>query len=122
MDHHSRTADYFRGHLCAGARTLATEQAVRRPANEDPFPLAGFIGVRGLRVFGAPGQRPHDTASQEMALLYRCSRSQHRQTGSQTLCSNRAVRQDYLDEMVWNQVIQLLENPELIRAEIARRV
>lgn len=42
--------------------------------------------------------------------------------GVPRFCSNRPVRADYLDGLVWNQVIRLLENPELIRVEIARRV
>lgn len=38
------------------------------------------------------------------------------------ICTSRPVRQDYLDALVWQHLIQLLENPELIRAEIDRRV
>jgi len=38
------------------------------------------------------------------------------------MLANRPIRQDYLDEMVCKHVVQLLENPELIRAEIRRRI
>ena len=38
------------------------------------------------------------------------------------LCVNRPVRQDYLDEFVWREIIRLLEEPALIQAEIDRRL
>ena len=53
---------------------------------------------------------------------YRCFRSQRYRMGVDRVCPNRPIRQDYLDGLVWSQIVQLLENPELIRAEIARRV
>jgi len=52
---------------------------------------------------------------------YRCSRSERWRMGVDKACSNRPIRQDYLDELVWSEVMKLLENPELIRAEINRR-
>ena len=36
--------------------------------------------------------------------------------------SKQAIRQDYLDEIIWEQVIRLLENPDLIRHEIGQRI
>jgi len=38
------------------------------------------------------------------------------------VCNSKPIRQDYLDELVWSQVVDLLENPELIRSEIQRRI
>ena len=37
-------------------------------------------------------------------------------------CSSRPVRADELDPLVWAEVRRLLENPELVRAEIDRRL
>ena len=37
------------------------------------------------------------------------------------MCTKRPIRQDYLDQLVWNEVTGLLENPELVQAEIDRR-
>jgi site-specific DNA recombinase len=37
------------------------------------------------------------------------------------VCTKRPIRQDYLDQLVWNEVTGLLENPELVQAEIDRR-
>jgi site-specific DNA recombinase len=38
------------------------------------------------------------------------------------VCNNRPIRQDYLDGLVWDQVVKLLENPDLVRIEIQRRI
>ena len=38
------------------------------------------------------------------------------------MCDNPAVRADELDEAVWQEVLALLENPELIQREINRRL
>src|SRR5207342_24537 len=37
-------------------------------------------------------------------------------------CTSRPVRADELDPLVWAEVRRLLENPELVRAEIDRRL
>src|SRR5207253_8721662 len=38
------------------------------------------------------------------------------------VCTNRPIRQDYLDQFVWQEIIRVLEEPELIQAEIQRRL
>jgi site-specific DNA recombinase len=53
---------------------------------------------------------------------YRCTGSDAYRHPNGAVCSNRPIRQDYLAELVWSHVIGLLEDPELIRAEIERRV
>ena len=39
----------------------------------------------------------------------------------QPLCTNRPMRQNYLHQFVWSEVIRLLDDPRLIQAEIDRR-
>jgi site-specific DNA recombinase len=39
----------------------------------------------------------------------------------QRVCSCRMIRLDYLDDLVWRQILELLRSPELIRAELERR-
>lgn len=53
---------------------------------------------------------------------YRCLGSDAWRHLNGPLCDNRPVRQDLLDDLVWNEVIKLLEHPELIEAEIERRL
>jgi site-specific DNA recombinase len=38
------------------------------------------------------------------------------------VCTNPPIRQDYLDQFVWQEIIGVLEKPELIQAEIQRRL
>ena len=37
------------------------------------------------------------------------------------VCMNRPIRQDYLDQLVWNEIMRLLDDPALIQSEIDRR-
>jgi site-specific DNA recombinase len=52
---------------------------------------------------------------------YRCIGSDGYRRLRGPVCTNRPIRQDYLDEFVWTETIRLLEGPELIEAEIDRR-
>lgn len=45
---------------------------------------------------------------------YRCSGKQK--------CGNKGIRQEQLDEEIWSSVTSLLENPDLIREEVQRRL
>ena len=53
---------------------------------------------------------------------YRCPGSDPWRNLKQANCSCRPLRQDYADRVVWAEVIGLLENPELLKAEITRRL
>ena len=52
---------------------------------------------------------------------YRCIGSDGYRRLNGPLCTNRPIRQDYLDEFVWTEVIRLLDDPGLIQTEIDRR-
>jgi hypothetical protein len=43
-------------------------------------------------------------------------------TPRRPVCDNRPVRQDLLDQIVWTEVIRLLEDPSLIQSELDRRL
>ena len=53
---------------------------------------------------------------------YRCSGTDGFRRPEGRVCRSRPVRLDEIDELVWAQVLALLENPELIQAEIERRL
>jgi site-specific DNA recombinase len=53
---------------------------------------------------------------------YRCLGSDDYRYPHGRVCENRPVRQDYLDALVWDNVLELLQDPRLIRAEIERRL
>ena len=39
-----------------------------------------------------------------------------------SVCDSKPVRQDLLDELVWREVVKLLESPQLIQEELERRL
>ena len=53
---------------------------------------------------------------------YRCSGTDGSRRLRGQVCANRPARMDELDELVWREVLRLLEDPELIQAEIQRRL
>lgn len=52
---------------------------------------------------------------------YRCLGADRYRRLLNSPCSCRMLRVDYLDELVWQQLLELLRNPELIRTELERR-
>ncbi len=53
---------------------------------------------------------------------YRCLGSDGWRHLGGPLCDNRPVRQDLLDQVVWSEIIRLLEDPSLIQGELDRRL
>jgi len=81
--------------------------------------------LQGMLVCSRCGYAFYRTStrtSKTKIYYYRCLGSDDYRHPNGRVCDNRPIRQDYLDEMVWKHVVQLLENPELIRAEIRRRI
>ena len=81
--------------------------------------------LQGMLVCSRCGYAFYRTStrtSKRKIYYYRCLGSDDYRHPNGRICDNRPIRQDYLDEMVWKHVVQLLENPELIRVEIQRRI
>jgi site-specific DNA recombinase len=53
---------------------------------------------------------------------YRCLGSDGWRYPKGQVCTNQPVRQDYLDDLVWREVMKLLEDPGLIRNEMEHRI
>jgi site-specific DNA recombinase len=66
--------------------------------------------------------RTSTRTSKRMLYYYRCLGSDDHRYENGRVCESRPVRQDALDEVVWNSVMELLQDPALIRAEIDRRI
>ena len=62
------------------------------------------------------------TSSGRKIYYYRCLGSDGYRRLNGRLCTNRPIRQDDLDQFVWAEIIRLLEDPELIQAEIDLRL
>ncbi len=79
-------------------------------------------GILVCNVCGYAYYRSSTRTSKRKLYYYRCIGSDNYRHPNGRVCDNRPVRQDYLDDLVWRQVVQLLEDPELIRTEINRRI
>jgi site-specific DNA recombinase len=81
--------------------------------------------LQGLLVCSKCGYAVYRTStrtSRRKLYYYRCLGSDDYRYPNGRVCTNRPIRQDYLDELVWRHVIQLFENPDLIHKEINRRI
>ena len=60
--------------------------------------------------------------NEKLREYYRCSGTDGHRRPEGRVCDNRPVRLAEIDELVWNRVLGLLEDPTLIQAEIDRRL
>jgi site-specific DNA recombinase len=65
--------------------------------------------------------RTSTRTSQRKLNYYRCIGSDGYRRLKGPVCTNRPVRQDNLEQLVWDEMIRLLDDPSLIQAEIDRR-
>ena len=85
----------------------------------EPTLLQGMLVCRDC---GYALYRTSKRTSARKLYYYRCLGSDAYRHLRGALCANRPVRQDYLDEFVWCEIIRLLEDPALVQAEIDRRL
>src|SRR5258705_313916 len=81
--------------------------------------------VQGLVSCAKCGYALYRTSTRSSARAihyYRCLGSDAWRRLSGSVCNNRPVRQDLLDEVVWGQVVRWLEHPQLIQSELERRL
>jgi site-specific DNA recombinase len=63
-----------------------------------------------------------ETSAKRRIYYYRCFGSDRYRFEGMRKCNCKPVRQDYLDNIVWQQIVQLLEDPTLIQREVEKRV
>ena len=63
-----------------------------------------------------------ETSAKKRIYYYRCFGSDAYRFEGVRKCNCKPVRQDYLDNIVWQQIVQLLEDPMLIQREVEKRV
>ena len=81
--------------------------------------------VQGLVSCAKCGYALYRTSTRSSARVihyYRCLGSDAWRRLSGPVCDNRPVRQDLLDDVVWTEIVRLLEQPRLIDDEINRRL
>ncbi len=79
-------------------------------------------GILVCSVCGYAYYRCSTISAQRKIYYYRCLGSDNHRHHNGRVCQNRPIRQDYVDEIVWEKIIHLLEDPQMIRQEIERRV
>ena len=81
--------------------------------------------LTGMLVCGECGYayyRASTRTSRRKIYYYRCLGSDDYRYTNGRVCQSKPIRQDYLDGVIWKQVVELLEDPTLIRHEIQRRL
>ena len=81
--------------------------------------------VKGLVSCTKCGYALYRTSTRSSARkihYYRCLGSDAYRHLSGPVCNNRPVRQDLLDDVVWTEIVRLLEDPRLIQNELERRL
>jgi site-specific DNA recombinase len=104
----------------ARAQELLHENKVRaRRRTIEPSLVQGLVSCRKC---GYALSRTSARSSARKIHYYRCIGTDGWRHLGGPRCDNRPVRQDLLDQIVWTEVIRLLEDPVLIQQELDRRL
>jgi len=98
---------------------LERNKRLSKRRTKEPTLLQGLLVCKEC---GYALYRSSTRTSKHKIYYYRCIGSDNYRYAGGRVCSCSPIRQDYLDEVVWKQVVQLLENPDLIEKEINRRI
>src|SRR5215471_12769836 len=101
--------------------------AERLQANKDRAPRRTVTpsvvqGLMSCRKCGYGLYRTSTRTSARKIYCYRCFGSDAWRHLGGPVCDSKPVRQDLLDELVWCEVVKLLEGPQLIQDELERRL
>jgi len=78
-------------------------------------------GILVCRECGYSCYRTSTRTTSRRIYYYRCIGSDNYRHLGGRVCASHPIRADELDELVWDEVRRLLEDPALVRAEIDRR-
>jgi site-specific DNA recombinase len=102
------------------AQELLHENKVQsRRRTIEPSVVQGLVSCRKC---GYALSRTSTRSSARRIHYYRCLGSDGWRRLGGPVCTNRPVRQDLLDQIVWTEVMRLLEEPALIEQELDRRL
>src|SRR6266700_842457 len=104
----------------ARAQELLYENKLRsRRRTITPSVVQGLVSCQKC---GYAFSRTSTYTSARKLHYYKCIGSDSWRKLGGPVCDNRMVRQDLLDQIVWTEVIRLLEDPTLIQHELDRRL
>ncbi len=99
---------------------LATGKRLSQRNTREPSLLQGILVCASC---GYAYHRAQGTTRQGRTYhYYRCGGTDASRHTHGQVCTNRPARLDELDELVWREVLRLLQDPALIQAEIDRRI
>lgn len=101
------------------ARRLEDNKRFAPRRTKEPSLLQGLVACQSC---GYGYYRTSTRTRKRKLYYYRCLGSDDYRYEHGRVCSSAPVRQDYLDELVWSQVVALLANPKIIRVELERRL
>jgi len=96
----------------------------RTRARGAKYLLQGLLVCRccGYSYYGKPISPSARKGNPRSYAYYRCIGSDAHRFGGQRLCDNKQVRTDRLEQAVWHEVCQLLEDPQRLGDEYQRRL
>ncbi|MDH4261032.1 MAG: recombinase family protein [Gammaproteobacteria bacterium] len=104
----------------ARAQELLHENKIRsRRRTITPSVAQGLVSCQKC---GYAFSRTSTYTSARKLHYYKCIGSDRWRKLGGPVCDNRMVRQDLLDQIVWTEVLRLLEDPTLIQRELDRRL
>jgi site-specific DNA recombinase len=103
--------------LAAGRLQANKDHAPRRTIT--PSVVQGLVSCRKCS-YGL--YRTSTRTSARMIYYYRCLGSDAWRRLGGPVCDSKPIRQDLLDEVVWREILKLLESPHLIQEELERRL
>lgn len=98
---------------------LASNAHFAKRNTRDPGPLQGLVVCREC---GYGCYRSSTRTTKRKIVYYRCTGQDGWRHPGGRVCQSRPIRVDELEPLVWAQVRELLENPDLVQAEIDRRL
>jgi site-specific DNA recombinase len=101
------------------AERLADNKRFAARRTIEPSLVQGMVVCKKC---GYAWSRTSTRSSARKIHYYRCIGSDAWRRLSGPVCDSRPIRQDLLDQVVWTEVVRLLEDPTLITAELDRRL
>ena len=117
--------------IVSEAQFLATQEQLdenRKRARQSrrgaAYLLQGLIvcGICQYAYYGKKISRAASKGGVRTYAYYRCVGTDAYRFGGERICGNHQVRTDTLDDLVWRQVVELLENPGRLKSEYDRRL
>src|SRR5216684_2103914 len=110
--------------ICEETFALAEErlESNKKHAPRRTITPSVMQGLASCAKCGYGLYRTSARSSARVIYYYRCLGSDGWRRLGGPVCDNRPVRQDLLDQVVWTEIVRLLEDPSLIQSELDRRL